>query len=36
MDGKDDGKIPNGIALYSKTYKGQKVEKELKGNLCAL
>jgi len=30
MDGKDDGKIPNGIALYSKTYKGQKSGKRVK------
>lgn len=36
MDGKDDGKIPNGIALYSKTYKGQKVEKELKRELMCI
>lgn len=34
--GNMDGKIPNGIALYSKTYKGQKSEKELKRELMCI
>lgn len=30
MDGKDDGKIPEGTSLYSKSYKGQKDGQKVK------